>query len=144
MQIFDPIARLLGPWSWGLGIGSILLRLALAALGARTLGGEMGNALQTIILASSVLYELTGPACAKLALWLSGSYSTKLEDLAPVPETGEDGQKKNEVELLIQRIQEIQKQIPAHSISEEEQEFSRAAEEFYEAWHSRRRRGIWR
>ena len=32
--------------------------IGLAALGARTLGGEIGNALQTIILASSVLYEL--------------------------------------------------------------------------------------
>ena len=119
--------------------------IGLAALGARTLGGALGNALNTIVLASSVLYELVGPACAKLALWLSGSYSTKLEELAPVPEIGEDGRKKSEVELLIQRIQEIQKQLPAHSVSEEEQEFSRAAEEFYEAWHSRRRsRGSWR
>ncbi len=153
MPIRDPLAQLLGPWSWGLGIGSILLRLALipqagvaiglAALGARTLGGAMGNALNTIILASSVLYELVGPACAKLALWLSGSYSDRLEELAPVPEVGEDGRRKSEVELLIQRIQEIQKQIPAHSVSEDEREFERAAEEFYEAWHSRRRRG-WR
>ena len=119
--------------------------IGLAALGARTLGGALGNALNTIVLASSVLYELAGPACAKLALWLSGSYSNKLEELAPVPEVGEDGKRKSEAELLIQRIQEIQKQIPAHSVSEEEQEFSRAAEEFYEAWHSRRRRrGQWR
>ena len=35
--------------------------IGLAALGARTLGEEMGGALQTIILASSVLYELMGP-----------------------------------------------------------------------------------
>ena len=42
--------------------------------GARTLGGQMGIDLQTVILASSVLYELTGPACAKLSLYLSGSY----------------------------------------------------------------------
>ena len=33
-----------------------------AAMGARTLGGESGSALETIILASSVLYELIGPA----------------------------------------------------------------------------------
>ena len=44
--------------------------IGLAALGARTLGGNMGKDLQTIILASSVLYELIGPACAKLALYL--------------------------------------------------------------------------
>ena len=62
--------------------------IGLAALGARTLGGETGQALQTIILSSSVLYELVGPGCAKLALYCSGSYSTKLEDLTDVsPET---------------------------------------------------------
>ena len=118
--------------------------IGLAALGARTLGPELGRPLQTIILASSVLYELVGPGCAKLALWLSGSYSTKLEELVEVPETGGDGARKSEVELLIERIREIQKQIPAHSQSEDEREFDRAAEEFYEAWHSRRRHGLWR
>lgn len=51
--------------------------IGLAALSARTLGGETGNALQTIILASSVLYELIGPACAKLSLYLSKSYIPK-------------------------------------------------------------------
>lgn len=55
--------------------------IGLAALGARTLGGEVGAALQTIILASSVLYELIGPACAKLSLYLSGSYSTQQKKL---------------------------------------------------------------
>lgn len=45
--------------------------IGLAALGARTLGGVMGSDLETIILASSVLYELLGPGCAKLALYLS-------------------------------------------------------------------------
>lgn len=48
--------------------------IGLAAMGARALGGENGNALETIILASSVLYELIGPGCAKLALYLSHSY----------------------------------------------------------------------
>ena len=114
--------------------------IGLAALGARTLGPVLGNPLQTVILASSVLYELAGPACAKLSLYLSGSYSTKLEELAPVPETGEDGVKKTEAELLIERIREIRKRIPDHDVSEEEREFDLAAEEFYEAWHSRRRR----
>ena len=119
--------------------------IGLAALGARTLGGALGSALNTIILASSVLYELVGPGCAKLALWLSGSYSNKLEELVTVPETRDGGARKSDVELLIDRIREIQKQIPAHSVSEEEREFNQAAEEFYEAWHSRRRRhGSWR
>lgn len=55
--------------------------IGLAAMGARVLGGEMGSALETIILASSVLYELIGPACAKLSLYLSKSYSNNLEEL---------------------------------------------------------------
>lgn len=106
--------------------------IGLAALGARTLGGETGSALQTIILASSVLYELIGPACAKLSLYLSKSYSDQLEDLTPeitaLPE-----QKMSEVELLIQRIQAIQKELPAHLNvpSEEELAFTEAAEEQY-------------
>ena len=48
--------------------------IGLAELGARALKGEMGEALLTIILASSVLYELIGPAAAKFALFKSGSY----------------------------------------------------------------------
>lgn len=62
--------------------------IGLATLGARTLGGEVGGALQTIILASSVLYELIGPACAKLSLYLSKSYSKKLEDIVPLEKDG--------------------------------------------------------
>ena len=109
--------------------------IGLAALGARTLGGEDGVALNTIILASSVLYELIGPACAKLALYLSKSYSTKLEDLAPVDTTTPAGEPKTEVELLIERIKKIQETIPPHEqhSHDEEQAFTEAAEEQYAA-----------
>ena len=109
--------------------------IGLAALGARTLGGEDGVALNTIILASSVLYELIGPACAKLSLYLSGSYSTKLEDLAPVDATTPTGEAKSEVELLIERIKKIQETIPPHELHahDEEQAFTEAAEEQYAA-----------
>lgn len=55
--------------------------IGLAALCARTLGGGIGSDLYTIIMASSVLYELIGPGCAKLALYLSHSYTP-----APKPE----------------------------------------------------------
>jgi len=106
--------------------------IGLAALGARELGGEMGRALETIILASSVLYELIGPGVAKLSLWLSGSYSNDLEHLAPVEETAEDGQKKTEVELLIERIQKIQSELPAHTENENERAFTEAAEEYHD------------
>ena len=118
--------------------------IGLAALGARTLGGETGSSLQTIILASSVLYELTGPACAKLSLYLSGSYSNDLNDLVQVEELAENGERKRDVDLLIEQIQAIQNQLPQHDVSEEEQEFTRAAEEFYESFYSRRRHGVGR
>lgn len=107
--------------------------IGLAALGARTLGGETGIALETVILASSVLYELIGPACAKLSLYLSKSYSNKLEDIVPVAELNENGGKKSAVELLIERIQSIQKELPHDTASDEEQAFLEAAEEQMEA-----------
>lgn len=122
--------------------------IGLAALGARTLGGETGVALETVILASSVLYELIGPACAKLSLYLSGSYSTKLEDIVPAQELDENGEQKSAVELLIQRIQTIQAELPHDTVSDEEQAFLEAAEEQIEALSSihagtaRNRRGL--
>lgn len=117
--------------------------IGLAALGARTLGGEEGNALLTIILASSVLYELVGPACGKLALYLSGSYSNKIEELVTVPETGENGQAKTQLELLTERIQAIQKELPEPTLAEEqERAFTDAAEEqeYLESLNVNRRR----
>ena len=116
--------------------------IGLEALGARTLGGEVGTALETIILASSVLYELVGPACAKLSLYLSGSYSDKLEDIVPVQERKETGEMKTPVELLIERIQKIQEELPKHvSIeAENEEAFVEAAENQYEALLARMRR----
>lgn len=114
--------------------------IGLAALGARTLGGETGVALETVILASSVLYELVGPACAKLSLYLSKSYSSKLEDIVPEEQVLEDGKDNNAVELLIKRIQVIQQDLHKDAPSEEEQAFQEAADEFYSlTYHNRRR-----
>ena len=48
--------------------------IGLAALGSRIIGGKSGVALNTIIMTSSILYELVGPVCAKLALQNSGSF----------------------------------------------------------------------
>lgn len=113
--------------------------IGLAALGARTLGGEDGAALETIILASSVLYELVGPACAKLSLYLSGSYSNVLEEIAPV----EDADKKNEVEKLVERIEKIRAELPENkptAVEEEERAFLEAAEEEYAAQYQAARR----
>ena len=108
--------------------------IGLAALGARTIGGQMGNALETIILSSSVLYELIGPGCAKLALYLSGSYSNELEKVVEVPETDEYGGQKTSLELLIERIQKIQDEIPEHFVNPNEQAFLDAAREQEEAF----------
>ncbi len=53
--------------------------IGLSFLAARQLGPDVGGTLQTIILASSVIYELIGPASAKLGLYLSGSYDSEKE-----------------------------------------------------------------
>ena len=86
--------------------------IGLAELGARTLGGETGSALRTVILASSVLYELIGPACAKLSLALSHSYDKNLVEEKKLTDQEED---KLIVNLLIERIREIQRELPEHS-----------------------------
>ena len=107
--------------------------IGLAALGARTLGGQEGEALETIILASSVLYELIGPACAKLSLYLSHSYSPdgQTADEAPAPEEPA----LSPVDRLIREIQQIQASLPPRVSppSEEEAAFTEAAEEQYDA-----------
>ena len=56
-----------------LGLGLIAqasVAVALASLGARTLGGAIGDALLTVVLASSIIYEFVGPVCAKLGPFL--------------------------------------------------------------------------
>lgn len=116
--------------------------IGLAAMGARTLGGEMGEMLQTIILASSVLYELVGPGCSKLALFLSGSYGHDMPDaprVAPaVP--------KSRLETLIERMKAIEARLPdpVETSAEEELAFTQAAQEQYDLaqyYHNRRFKG---
>ncbi|MCR5456508.1 MAG: cation:proton antiporter [Clostridiales bacterium] len=114
--------------------------IGLATLGARTLGPGMGDALQTIIISVSILYELIGPACGKFALYKTGSYSENIDEVVPVSET--DKHQKSQVEILIDQIQEIQKTLPEHpqATSEEEQAFNEAAEEQYENFNYKRKR----
>lgn len=68
---------------------------------------------------------------------MSGACSNKLEDLVPAPETA-DGQESSPLELLIARIQVIQKELPKHESepTDEEKAFSEAAEEEYAAMAS--------
>lgn len=59
-----------------LGLGLIPqagVSIGLATLGQRILPAAMGTQFLTIILSSSVLYEMIGPACAKFAIIRSGS-----------------------------------------------------------------------
>lgn len=121
--------------------------IGLAAMADRTLGGTMGENIQTIILASSILYELIGPACAKLSLYLSGSISDKIEDIAPVDTHDKDGNPRREVDILIERIQKIRAEIPEPEkveISPEELAFIEAAEEQYEAMYDLHKRRMHR
>ena len=56
--------------------------IGLAHLGQRILPTNIGDILLTMILASSVLYELIGPACAKFALFRSGAIESHKTNLS--------------------------------------------------------------
>ena len=100
--------------------------IGLAALGARMLGGETGAVLQTIILSSSILYELIGPASAKLALYLSGSYGKEIEEEAVIEQPVED-----DLEILKERLSAIEQKIAdtEYARSEDELAYIEASEE---------------
>ncbi|MBR1477012.1 MAG: cation:proton antiporter [Lachnospiraceae bacterium] len=92
--------------------------IGLAELGARTLGGDIGRALMTIILASSVLYELIGPAAAKAALYLSGSYGEEDREQ-------KDDDAPNDIDVKIY--------IASGYDNVEERLYTEGAEEYYES-----------
>lgn len=106
--------------------------IGLAQMGARTLGGSSGHALETIILASSVLYELIGPACAKASLYLSGSYSDDIDSI-PVEATTADGVEKPYVDMLIERIQKIQEELQVDAVNPDEEAYEEEAQQYYES-----------
>ena len=60
--------------------------IGLAFLGQRMLPTEIGSTFLSIILCSSVLYEMAGPILAKFALFKSGAIS---KDQVPVLDTSE-------------------------------------------------------
>ena len=74
---------------------------------------------------------MVGPVCAKLALYLSGSYSNKLEDITDVKTVTSEGRKMSEVDVLISRINAIRKDIKERDEKTDEAEaaFNEAAEE---------------
>ncbi len=105
--------------------------IGLAALGARVLTGggspELGNMLLTIVLSSSILYELVGPALAKLSLYLSGSYGKRApaEEGAPPLPAGDET-----VASLKEQLKAIQQQISVkeYARSPEEEAFMEATQ----------------
>lgn len=112
--------------------------IALAALGSRALGGDVGDTLETVIVAAGILYEIVGPIAAKLALYLSGSYTDRIEELVPDAE-GED-----EVAVLCERIRTIRAELPARTQAfDAEEAYTEAAMEERELMLPRRR-GPWR
>ena len=112
--------------------------IGLAALGSRALGGEMGETLETVIVAAGILYEIVGPIAAKLALYLSGACTDKLEELVPQA-VGED-----EVSVLCERIRAIREELPERILDHEaEDAYTEAAMDQREALFPGRR-GLWR
>lgn len=98
--------------------------IGLSELAARTIGGETGVVIQTVIMSSSILYELIGPAMAKLALnWSGATGGTEAE--VPKEQTA------SRREELIERMNAIQAEIDRENYarSDEEKEFVAAAEE---------------
>ena len=115
-----------------LGLGLIPqagVAIGLSALCARALGPEIGGSMQTVILASSILYELIGPACAKLSLHLSGSYNQQ-------PTEALADEERSNVEILTERLNEIQSQLHDELLTEEERAFNQAADEQIESYYA--------
>ncbi len=133
-----------------LGLGLIPqagVAIGLAAMGSRIFESNglpmEATALTTIILASSILYELIGPGCAKLGLFLSHSYGHEdINAVAPESEVkgevvGDDASSK-EIDLLAAQINHLSKEIaPLEPEEAAEQAFTEAAEEYENENYSR-------
>lgn len=108
-----------------LGLGLVPqagVAIGLAYMGARifTEQGypELGDSLQTIILASSVLYELVGPGLSKLGLYLSGSYKKE-----------EEYNSQRSLDTIVSETTNIDFGEEAHEMTPEEA-YNEAAEEY--------------
>ena len=138
-----------------LGLGLIpqaSVAIALATLGARALTSngmeEEATLVMTVILASSIIFEIIGPACAKLGLYLTKSYGhDDINEMVPqsvvqqkvVNEAGSS----KEIDLLAAQIQHLSKEIPPLDVEEaNEQAFTEAAEEYENEVFIRNHRGF--
>ena len=136
-----------------LGLGLIpqaSVAIGLATLASRTLTSngmvEEATALMTIILASSIIFELIGPACAKLGLYLSKSYGhDDIDELAPESTVKDQvvNETTKEIDLLAAQINHLSKEIPPLDVEEaNEQAFTEAAEEYENEVFIRNHRGF--
>ena len=136
-----------------LGLGLIpqaSVAIGLATLGSRALSSNgmesEATLLMTVILASSIIFEIIGPACAKLGLYLSKSYGH--DDInVDAPESAVKDQVVNEstreIDLLAAQIKHISKEIPPLEVEEaNEQAFTEAAEEYENEVFIRNHRGF--
>ena len=106
--------------------------IGLAALGARILGDEMGPILETIVLSSSILYELVGPALAKLSLYLSHSYGKPAEEAASEAEpAAKPPTRAEELAALKEQLVAIERQLSRkeYARSPEEEAFLEATDD---------------
>ena len=138
-----------------LGLGLIpqaSVAIALATLGARALTTnnmeEEATLVMTVILASSIIFEIIGPACAKLGLYLTKSYGhDDINEAAPEHAVkdkvvADEGSSK-EIDLLAAQIKHISEEIPPIGVEEaEEKAFTEAAEEYENEVFIRNHRGF--
>ena len=138
-----------------LGLGLIpqaSVAIALATLGARALTTngmeEEATLVMTVILASSIIFEIIGPACAKLGLYLTKSYGhDDINEAAPEHAVkdkvvADEGSSK-EIDLLAAQIKHISEEIPPLGVEEaEEKAFTEAAEEYENEVFIRNHRGF--
>ena len=103
-----------------LGLGLIpqaSVAIALATLGSRALSSNNmeneASLVMTVILASSIIFEIIGPACAKLGLYLTKSYGHDINVDAPESavkhEVVTDAGSSKEIDLLAAQINHISK-----------------------------------
>ena len=105
--------------------------IPLVALCVRSLGGQLGENIQTVIVSAGIMYELVGPVLAKFALFKSGSYSDIMEEIAKFDPLDENGKPKSQVDILIEQLKQIHEDETARRALENENEraFTEAAEE---------------
>ena len=102
----------------------------------------------TIILASSIIFEIIGPACAKLGLYLTKSYghddiNVDAPESAVKSKVVEDEGSSKEIDLLAAQIQHLSQEIPPLEPEEAaEQAFTEAAEEYENEVFIRNHRGF--